>query len=234
MKAKVELEIPLIKDVSHDAATTVIVVVDLQNEFCDPDGKVFMGKAAIEAVHASASLVHRGRQVGSKIIWIQSVREKDAIEFAAFDRDPHLIDGTWSTEFTPPLKVGEGEPVIKKHSHDCFNHTELDSCLERNGIVGPEWQMVVIGVALDGCVNHAVLGFSVRNYRVAVPLDCVAPRDGPAAMATLWRYGARLLGKDGQPLPRLGPIYPYNIVVTESQRIHLGPRLATIANPYGR
>lgn len=220
MKFNVELEVPPVQDVFHDPGKAAVVVIDLQNEFCDPDGKLYTGEAATEAVRSSAALIDRARRAGSRVIWIQSVRERNAIEFTAFDRAPHLIDGTWSVQYSPPLNVLDGEPVIKKQSHDCFNHSDLDGYLERAGIVGPEWLMITVGVALDGCVNHAVLGFSVRNYRVALPLDCVAPREGPAAIATLWRYGARLQGPDGQPLARLGPIYPFNVTVTESNRIH--------------
>jgi nicotinamidase-related amidase len=219
MKFKVELEVPNIIDVVHDPGKTAIVVIDLENEFCDARGKLYLGQAAADAVYASAALIERGRNAGNRIIWVQSARERDAIEFAAFDRDPHLIDGTWSVQFSPPLNVLDGEPVIKKHSHDCFNHTNLDAYLEQNGIIGPEWLMIVVGVGLDVCVNHAVLGFSVRNYRVAVPLDCTAPREGPEAIATLWRYGAGFLDQDGRPIARLGPIYPFNITITESKRI---------------
>jgi hypothetical protein len=50
-----------------------------------------------------------------------------------------------------------------------------------------------------------VIGFSVRHYRTVLPLDCVAPREGPGVAATLWRYGH--------------PAYAYNIAVSTSDQI---------------
>jgi nicotinamidase-related amidase len=204
-KTKIELEIPEAKEISLDPAKTAVVVIDLENEFCAPAGNNYLGAAVEGAVRASAALIDRARAVGSRMIWVQSVRAPDALEFTAFGRKPHLIDGTWAVEYTPPLKVLTGEPVIKKRSHDCFNHTDLDGYLERNKIVAPEWSIIVVGVGLQICVNHAVLGFSVRDYQVVVPLDCVSPREGPGAVATLWRFGHRA--------------YSYNIRISTSGMI---------------
>jgi nicotinamidase-related amidase len=203
MKTKIELEMPEVKEISLNPEKTAVVVIDLENEFCAPTGKNYLGATAEEAVKGSAALIDRARLVGSPIIWVQSVRTSDALEFTAFGRKLHLIDGTWAVEYTAPLKLLTGEPIIKKRSHDCFNHTDLDGCLERNSIVAPEWSIIVVGVGLQICVNHAVLGFSVRNYQVVVPLDCVAPREGPGAVATLWRFGHRA--------------YSYNITVSTSE-----------------
>ena len=130
MKVNVDLEVPELKEVHVDPAKTAIVVIDLENEFCSPGGKIYLGESAQEAVHASVELINRARHAGSRIIWIRSVREKDAIEFSAFRQEPHLIDGSWAVEYTAPLNVLGGEPVFKKRSHDCFNHTGLDNYLE--------------------------------------------------------------------------------------------------------
>lgn len=205
MKLAVEIEVPEPRDVSLDPAKTAIVVIDMENEFCAPGGTKFMGSPAQAAVRAVAALIERGRQRGVPVIWVRSVREPDALEFTAFKQNAHLIDGTWAVEYTSPLQVAEGEPVFKKHCHDCFTHTGLEPYLTDRHMTAPDWTMIVVGVALNVCVNHAVLGFSVRNYRTVLPLDCVAPREGAGAAATLWRYGQ--------------PAYAYNITVSSSDRI---------------
>jgi ureidoacrylate peracid hydrolase len=205
MKLAVEIEVPETRDVSLDTAKTAIVVIDMENEFCAPGGTKFMGSPAQAAVRAVAALIERGRQRGVPVIWVRSVREPDALEFTAFKQNAHLIDGTWAVEYTSPLQVADGEPVFKKHCHDCFTHTGLEQYLTDRHMTAPDWTMIVVGVALNVCVNHAVLGFSVRNYRTVLPLDCVAPREGAGAAATLWRYGQ--------------PAYAYNITVSSSDRI---------------
>jgi nicotinamidase-related amidase len=205
MKLTVELEVPEPRDISVDPGKSAIVVIDMENEFCAPNGKKYIGVAAEEAVRAVASLIGGARQRGVPVLWVQSVRDPDAVEFTAFRQEPHLIEGTWAVQYTPPLEILKGEPIFKKRCHDCFTCTGLEAYMADRRMTAPDWTMIVVGVALPVCVNHAVLGFSVRNYRVVVPLDCVAPREGPGATATLWRFGH--------------PAYSYNIAVTRSDRI---------------
>ena len=205
MKLAVEFDVPEPRAVSLDPAKTAIVVIDMENEFCAPGGKKFIGSPAEEAVRAAAALIEQGRQRGVPVLWVRSVRKPDAPEFTAFKQGAHLIDGTWAVEYTAPLQVLDGEPVFKKYCHDCFTHTGLEKYLADRQMTAPDWTMIVVGVALPVCVNHAVLGFSVRHYRTVLPLDCVAPREGPGVAATLWRYGH--------------PAYAYNIAVSTSDQI---------------
>lgn len=210
MKLTVEIEVPEPRVVALDSTKTAIVVIDMENEFCAPGGKKFIGSPAEEAVRAAAALIQRGRQRGVPVLWVRSVRETGALEFTAFKQTTHLIDGTWAVEYTSPLEVLEGEPVFKKYCHDCFTHTGLAEYLTNRHMTAPDWTMIVVGVALHVCVNHAVLGFSVRNYQTVLPLDCVAPREGAGAAATLWRYGH--------------PAYAYNIAISTSDQIRFeGP-----------
>ena len=43
MKLAVEIEVPEPRDVHLDPAKTAIVVIDMENEFCAPAGKKFIG-----------------------------------------------------------------------------------------------------------------------------------------------------------------------------------------------
>lgn len=201
----IDLDVPVPVPMSVDADRTLVVVVDLENEFCTPSGMAYLGKQADAAVVATDALLKGARYAGTRVLWIRSVREPTSVEFRAFGVEPHLLRGSNSVEFTDPLAPYAGEKVIEKWSHDCFNQTGLDEWLREEGITAPEWSVLVTGVGLDVCVNHAVLGFSVRGYRVGVMLDCVAPNTGPAAAATLWRFGHAA--------------YYYNIQVTTSDML---------------
>lgn len=205
MLVDLQLTVPDPEPVTVDPERTLVVLVDLENEYCEPAGARYMGPEVEGAVRGSAALVDEARQVGARVLWIRSVRSPDALEFRAYGRQPALIEGTWATEYTQPLAPGEGETVIAKRSHDCFNRTGLEEWLEAEQIIPPDWTILVAGVALDVCVNHAVLGFSVRAFRVVVLVDCVAPRTGPRAATTLWHYGYRA--------------YAYNVSVSSSDLV---------------
>jgi nicotinamidase-related amidase len=88
MKLAVEIEVPEPRDVHLDPGKAAIVVIDMENEFCAPAGKKFIGSPAEEAVRAVATLIERGRQAGVSVLWVRSVRERDALEFTAFKQDP--------------------------------------------------------------------------------------------------------------------------------------------------
>jgi len=81
----------------------------------------------------------------------------------------------------------------------------LETTLKRLGVAPCDYTIVVVGVALDVCVSHAVLGFSVRDYWVAVPMDCTAARTEEAELVAWQRF--------------LHPAYAYNIAVTRSEAI---------------
>jgi nicotinamidase-related amidase len=204
-RVTVELDIPEPKAVKADPRRTLVVLVDLENEWCAPEGDRYMGEEVGGVLRDVAALVIHARDAGARILWVRSVRRPDAIEVRAFGRTPRLLEGSWATEFTPPLAPAEGEKIVVKHSHDCFNGTGLDQWLTQQGIDPPDWTVMIAGVALDVCVNHAVLGFSVRDHRVVVLLDCVAPNVGSRAAATLVHYGYRG--------------YSYNVTVSESRLV---------------
>ena len=186
----VDLQVPrLAVEATVDPAMTALLVVDLQNISCNPQSDSYAGDEAEEALHNSAAFVDRARAEGIRVLWLQSVRTPDRAEFSVWGRKPYRIDGTWEADIAPPLKPASDEPIFKKHSHDCFNNTDFEPYLKRNGIVGPVWTFIVVGVAFHGCVLYAVQGLSIRGYRVLVPMDCVYPRTGVHAASTLHRLG---------------------------------------------
>ncbi len=191
-KVTVELDVPDLRaEVTTDPSRTALLVVDLQNHSCHPQGYRFGGQEATDALSASEALVDRARAAGVPVLWLQSVRKPDAPIFTVYGVEPYRLEGTWDTQIAAPLSVNDGEPIFKKYSHDCFHETELEAYLAAEGITAPAWTFLVVGTSFSGCVYHAVTGLSVRDYRVLVPMNCVAPRTGNRAAMTLARLGHR-------------------------------------------
>lgn len=189
-KVTVELDLPELQDKAEvNPHMTVLLVVDLQYESCHPAGYRYSGPEAMEAVHASAALVERARASGVRVIWLKSVRTPDQPIFTVYGHEPYRIDGTWNVEIVPPLEPLPDEPVIKKRTHNCFIDTGLADHLRAAGIAGPVWTFVVVGVSLTSCVMEAVKGLSNRDFRVLVPMDCVAPRTGDRAAVARYQLG---------------------------------------------
>src|SRR5437868_2298494 len=205
----VRLEVPEPRPLAVDPAHAAVVVVDVENEFCSEGGKRYMGERGEAILGPLAALLDRARAAGVPVFYVHSVREPDNAEFTVFKVDEHLIRGSWGAEYCAAIAPRPGEPVVDKECHDCFNHTELEAVLARLGILPCEHMVIVTGVALGVCVSHAVLGFSVRDYWVAVPMDCTASRTEDAEVVAYQHF--------------MHSAYEYNIALTRSDLIELRP-----------
>ncbi len=187
-----------------DPSRSALVLIDMENDFCKPGGTHYHPDGVDETIAPSAALLASCRDAGAAVIFVQSVRDPDSPEFVRFGNKPFILRGTWGSTYIDELAPKPGEPVVEKNTHDCFYQTQMDALLARRGILPESHSIIVIGVAANVCVYHAVIGFHVRHYNVVVPIDCCA---GYAA-------GRRMLD-----VQMRGPGYSYNVAVTKSPLI---------------
>ena len=176
----------------------------MENDFCKPGGKLYHPDGVDEVIPHCQKLLERCRSAKAQVIFVQSLREKNSPEFVRFGTSPFILRNTWGSAYIEELRPVQQEPIVEKETHDCFHRTEMDALLGRLGITPETHSIIVMGVAADVCVYHAVIGFHVRHYNVVVPIDCCAgyPR------------GRRMLEKQME-----GPAYNYNVAVTHSDLI---------------
>jgi nicotinamidase-related amidase len=137
------------------------------------------------------------------------VLKPDAKEFTVFHNVVRKLEGTWDAEFIDALKPAPDEPVVVKYTHDCFYQTAMERTLERLEIRPVDSRVIVTGIASRGCVQCAVMGFSIRDYYVYVPMDCTAAKDETETLMSFSLY--RGFG------------YRYNVTLTRSDMIALQP-----------
>src|SRR4051812_47440072 len=205
----VDLQTPEPRPVALDPKHAAVVVVDVENEFLRPEGRCYLGERGERTLGPLAALLGRARAAGVPLVYVHSVRDADARVFRVFDVHQHLLRGSWGAEYCEEIAPQPGEPVVDKTSHDCFNHTELEAVLERLGVPAGESTVIVTGVALGVCVSAAVVGFSVRDYWVSVPMDCVAAMTEEAETIAYQ--------------PFLHPAWAYNVALTRSDLIEFRP-----------
>jgi ureidoacrylate peracid hydrolase len=196
-----------------DPIRAALMVVDLENEFCRADGKAYLGQRALAAVEHTRAMIARCRGLSIPIIFIRSIREPDAMEFQTFGQQPFLLRGTDDVEFASGIVPTSDEPVVEKHSHDPFNNTALEATLERLGLHPGDQTVMVAGVATSVCVLCAVVGLSVRHFRVALLTDCSASGTERAEQMTYELLSSRA--------------YAYNVALTTSTTVSF-KRLATL------
>ena len=173
----IELNYPEPVSVELEAAKTLLLVIDMENENVHPDGALYIGDKVRKIVPNIAGLRRKVRQAGGQVVHTQSVRSPDALEFTVFKNTVRKLEGSWGAEIVDELKPAADEPLIVKHTHDCFYRTEMDSLLTRLGMRPGESRVIVTGISTRNCVQSAVMAFSVRDYHVYVPMDCTAHND---------------------------------------------------------
>ncbi|MGE5853567.1 MAG: isochorismatase family cysteine hydrolase [Deltaproteobacteria bacterium] len=202
---QIELNYPEPGAVKLDAAKTMLLIVDMENEDAHPSGKRYMGEAVEEIIPKIVALRRRVRAAGGMVVHTQSVRKPDALEFTLFKNVVRKVEGTWGAQFVDQLKPAADEPVVVKYTHDCFYRTDMEALLERLRLRPGEGRIIVTGIAARGCVQCAVMGFSIRDFYVYVPVDTTTQRDQEEKLQAFSQF--------------MSFGYRYNVTVTRSDLI---------------
>jgi nicotinamidase-related amidase len=173
----IQLDYPVPLSVELEAAKTLLLIIDMENENAHPAGALYIGEPVRKIIPRIAQLREQVRQAGGRVVHTESVRSPEALEFTVFKNTIRKLEGTWGAELIDELKPATGEAVIVKHTHDCFYQTEMDALLKQMELRPGEGRVIVTGISTRNCVQSAVMGFSVRNYHVYVPMDCTAHND---------------------------------------------------------
>ena len=205
----IELDYPDPVPVELEAEKTLLLVIDMENENVHPDGALYIGEKAREIVPKIVGLREQVRQAGGRVVHTQSVRAPDALEFTVFKNPVRKLEGSWGAEIVDELKPAADEPLVVKRTHDCFYRTEMDSLLKRLGMRPGESRVIVTGISTRNCIQSAVMGFSVRDYYVYVPMDCTAHNDEKQVLQAFSLFTS------------FG--YKHNVTMTRSDLIQLRP-----------
>jgi ureidoacrylate peracid hydrolase len=162
-----------------------LLIVDMQNGFCHPDGSVGRGGASIAhcqaVVSPTASLLATARDSGIPVIFTRFVYRADYADggILVHELRPHLKDrrslvkGEWDAELVDELRPRPGEFVVDKNRFSAFYGTSLESILRSLDIR----TLVVCGVTTNMCVESTVRDAGQRDYRVYVVRDAVGELD---------------------------------------------------------
>lgn len=166
-----------------EAARTAVVVVDMQNDFCHPDGyyarrglPVDLVRAGIEGVRG---LLAAARSRGVPVVYtrlvhdrrVADVMERHRILPAGWVADaPRLAPGTWGARVIDELAPAAGEPVFDKGDYSAFYGTGLEPHLRRAGIR----TLLLAGTVDYACVLHTALDAFCRDFDVLVCREAVS------------------------------------------------------------
>lgn len=186
--------------------STALVVVDVQNDFADPNGSLFVtgGTESIGFVNEQLALAS---DAGATIVYTQDWHPADTPHFAKDGGiwPVHCVGGEWGSELHPDLDVVPNAIRIRKGTagEDGYSgftvrdpvsaetaSTGLASALRALDIDS----VVVVGLALDYCVKETALDAERGGFATTVLADGtravnLSPGDGTRAAAELAAAG---------------------------------------------
>jgi ureidoacrylate peracid hydrolase len=161
-----------------------LVVVDMQNGFCAPQG--FMAKVGLGHENAAAvvqpilRLVESARAARVPIFYTRYSLNADYSDaglltelYPGFEETGGMVRGTWDNALIDELQPAEGEVVIDKTRYSTFVGTDF---AERLADLGVD-TLVVCGVTTEICVESTIRDAFARDIRVLVPSDATAAAD---------------------------------------------------------
>ncbi|QCC48741.1 cysteine hydrolase family protein [Halobellus limi] len=158
---------------AFDPERTAVVVVDMQNGFCHPDGSLH-APASEAVIDDVTDLVQEARDAGARVVYTRDVHPPEQFEGAhyydEFDRwGEHVVEGSWEAELVGELDVRESDHVVEKHTYDAFYETELDGWLSARGVD----DLLVCGTLANVCVLHTAGSAGLRDYRPVLVEDAI-------------------------------------------------------------
>jgi len=156
-----------------DPARTALVVVDMQNGFCHPDGSLYAPNSEA-AIDPCAELVDRAREAGASVVFTRDVHPPDQFDDAhyydEFERwGEHVLEGSWEAELVEELEATDEDLVVVKHTYDAFHETQLEGWLEAHGID----DLLFCGTLANVCVLHTAGSAGLRDYRPVLVEDAI-------------------------------------------------------------
>ena len=155
-----------------------LVVVDVQNDYCDDQGTFGKLGAQLGAVQAAAErivhLVEVARRAGVPVVWVKTHhdrstnsptwlarRTRKGLEICATD--------SWGAEFYR-VKPAADEIVVVKHRYSAFVGSKLEVVLRTLA----RSTLIFCGVTTNVCVESTLRDAFMRDYDTVLAEDCAA------------------------------------------------------------
>ena len=178
---------------------TALIVVDVQNDFADPAGSLYVarGHRIIPTINGEIQMAGNN---GAIVVATQDWHPETTPHFAKDGGiwPVHCVADTWGAALHPDLALPDDAPRVRKgvNGEDGYSgfttrdpvtgdttQTELEAILRAASIE----RVVVVGLATDYCINATALDAKKLGFETSVLTDAIAavnlkPVDGAKAI----------------------------------------------------
>ena len=188
---------------------TALIVVDVQNDFADPAGGLYVkgGEDVVDPVNAEIAEARASRAL---VVYTQDWHPESTPHFAKDGGTwpVHCVAGTWGARLHADLaKAPEATKIrkgvggedgysgftIRDPETGAESSTELEELLRKREIA----RVVVIGLATDYCVKETALDAAAKGFDTTVLRDAIRavdlePGDGDRALDDMRAAGVEV------------------------------------------
>ena len=180
-------------------AHTALAVVDVQNDFCSPEGMMSAEgldvSAAVVTAERLENFIAAARRAGVLVVFVRSVLSSDDNRYlsdvileqatrrraGSYTLRPVCVDGSFGGDYYGNVRPAPGDPVVTKHRYSAFLRTDLETVLRTDGIR----TVVLAGVATNVCVETTARDAFMRDFYVVLCSDGTAAYSDAEHEATL-------------------------------------------------
>jgi len=165
-----------------DAKHGMLIIVDMQNDFCHREGAACkrgrdMGFVQ-KMIPRLVNLVNRAREHRFPVCFVRTSGNPwtNSPVWTEF-KNPELLacaEGSWGAEFHTGLEPQPNEMIVTKHRYSAFIGTDLDMLLRARGVKS----LLVTGVGTGMCVFHTLTVGFMLDYYITLVEDCAATTYG--------------------------------------------------------
>lgn len=170
-------------------STPAVLVVDMQNDFCDADAPTTLAPRIGEIIEPIRRLCDDARGRGVPVIYTTGLVSADGSSAGLWrlkQRDHGAgriqVEGSRGAEIVAELAPRDGDRVIRKWRPSAFFRTDLEVFLGAQGID----TLLITGTSLSGCVRASVLDAFMRDIRPMVVREGVVDRSSEVFDANLF------------------------------------------------
>ncbi len=181
---------------------TALLVIDMTNDFVDPDGKMWMPQN-YRIIPKLKKLIATCREMGIPVIYTEHVHHESGLDKGIFwdvpanrgIKDGALREGSAGSKVYDEISPAPGEKVVRKHRYSAFYNTDLEIVLRTLNTT----HLIISGCATNYCCGATTRDAFFRDYKVIFGSD-INITDNPdvhdAELMTLRRGYAIVLSFD--------------------------------------